>query len=144
MKEKEPGMEGGWTMEIPVLIEPMSGNGYRAWVMDPLALMAEGATPEEALQKLGALLQNRLAHGSRIVGLEVPLPGHPAARCAGSIRGDPLVEDLREAIAEYRRKKYEDPDAPSVCLSSTRTSSPYNGKNTRSFVSRYRSTLPEG
>jgi hypothetical protein len=37
-------------MQIPVLIEPINGNGYRASGGAPLAVVVEAPTREEALQ----------------------------------------------------------------------------------------------
>src|SRR5262249_53761485 len=38
------GLLGGRPMQIPVVIERVDGNGYRARGVDPLSLSAEGAT----------------------------------------------------------------------------------------------------
>ena len=43
-------------MQIPILIEPIAGNGYRASGGEPLALTADGATHEEALANTAARL----------------------------------------------------------------------------------------
>src|SRR6266705_3504588 len=98
-------------MEIPVLIEPIAGNGFRAQGSAPLPLSAEGGTPEEALAKLRELLVNRLADGAQIVSIELPSGPHPLAHYAGSLNpGDPLVKSWKESMAEYRKKVEEDPD----------------------------------
>jgi hypothetical protein len=99
-------------MEIPVLIEPVLGNGYRARGIEPFALTGEGATPEEALQNFRVLLQDRLAQGFRVVGLEVSGTEHPWASFAGSLRDDPLLAQWRQVMAENRRTRDDDPDAP--------------------------------
>jgi hypothetical protein len=99
-------------MEIPVLIEPVSGNGYRARGTEPFALTGEGNTPEEALQNLRVLLQDHLAQGSKVVGLEVFPAEHPWAPFAGSLRDDPLLAQWRQAMADNRRNRDEDPDVP--------------------------------
>jgi hypothetical protein len=39
-------------MQIPILIEPIAGKGYRARGGEPFALVAEGPTREAALAKL--------------------------------------------------------------------------------------------
>jgi predicted RNase H-like HicB family nuclease len=43
-------------MQIPVLIERIARNGYRAKSMEPLAVSARGATREEALAKLSGTI----------------------------------------------------------------------------------------
>ena len=39
-------------MQIPVLVEKVKGNGYRARGTEPFAISAKGSTREEALAKL--------------------------------------------------------------------------------------------
>ncbi|TMQ33359.1 MAG: type II toxin-antitoxin system HicB family antitoxin [Planctomycetota bacterium] len=99
-------------MEIPVLIEPVAGNGYRARGGEPLALSADGATPAEALAKLRQLLHERLQSGSRLVSLEVPSEDNPWRKMAGIFKDDPLFDAWQQAIADYRRQVDDDPDHP--------------------------------
>lgn len=99
-------------MQIPVLIEPVAGTGFRARGGEPLPLTAEGATPDEALQKLRELLQARLTGGTRLVALEVPDDDNPWLKMAGMYKDDPLFDEWQQAIAEYRRQIDEDPDIP--------------------------------
>ena len=58
-------------MQIPVLVEPIAGNGYRARGGEPLALTAEGPTRDAALAELIKQLQARLQSGAEIVPVEV-------------------------------------------------------------------------
>jgi hypothetical protein len=100
-------------MEIPVLIEPVAGNGYRATGGSPFAVTAEGATREEALGKLRELIQHKLAGGAELVRLPVGPEEHPWAKFAGTLRADdPMVKEWRQAMEEYRQKMDEDPDVP--------------------------------
>ncbi len=99
-------------MQIPVLIEPIAGNGYRARGGEPVPLVAEGATREEALAKLKEQFQTRLSNGAELVPLEVPPPLHPWLEFAGMFKDDPYFDEWQEAIAENRRKADEDPDIP--------------------------------
>jgi hypothetical protein len=96
-------------MQIPVLVERVKGNGYRARSSEPFALTVKGATREEALAKLREKICSRLGRDSEMVGLEVPEP-HPWMKYAGMFKDDPLFDDWQKAIAEYRRKVNEDPD----------------------------------
>jgi hypothetical protein len=48
-------------MHIPVLVEPVVDNGYRATSGPPLGLSVEGATRAEAIDKLERLLRDRLS-----------------------------------------------------------------------------------
>ena len=50
-------------MRIPVLIEPVASNGYRASTGQPLVMTAEGTTPAEALEHLRQALHDRAAAG---------------------------------------------------------------------------------
>jgi hypothetical protein len=59
-------------MQIPILVEPVTTNGYRATCGPPLAVSAEGATRDEAVDKLERLLRDRLSNGVEIVAAEVP------------------------------------------------------------------------
>jgi predicted RNase H-like HicB family nuclease len=97
-------------MQIPVLVERVKGNGYRARGKDPFTVSARGATRAEALAKLRAKIQTKLKNGTEIVGLEVGPEPHPLAEFAGMFKDDPLFDDWQKAIAEYRRQVDADPD----------------------------------
>jgi hypothetical protein len=97
-------------MNIPVVLEPISGNGYRA-SGGPFAITAEGTTKEETLAKLRELIDQRLAAGAQLVELEVKqLKSRPWMRFAGTWRpDDPFIKQWEQAVEEYRRKMDEDP-----------------------------------
>ncbi len=103
-------------MQIPVLIEPVDAKGFRAPTGEPLLLTAEGATREEALDKLQQLLMNRLKNGTEMVTLYVGPngntclpPDHPLAPFAGRYApNDPIIEEWKEAVEEYRKQKDEE------------------------------------
>jgi predicted RNase H-like HicB family nuclease len=98
-------------MKIPVLIEPVAQNGYRAQGMEPFAVSAEGATREEALAKLRAKIERRLENGAELVGLEISAPPHPWAAFVGMFKDDPWIDDWKRSVEEYRRKIDDDPGA---------------------------------
>ena len=98
-------------MQIPVLIERVKGDGYRARGTEPFAISAKGATREEALAKLRAKIQTRLKNGSEIVGIEIGPQPHPWMEFAGMFKDDPWIEDWKKSIEEYRQKIDDDPDA---------------------------------
>ena len=50
-------------MQIPVLVEPVGNNGFRAKAGEPLPLSAEGATPDEAVRNLRAAMDRQLTSG---------------------------------------------------------------------------------
>lgn len=97
-------------MQIPILIEPVNGNGYRSRGGEQFALSAEGATREEVLAKLRAQLDERIRNGSEAVSLEVPTEPHPLAKFAGMFKDDPLFESWQRSIAKYRRDADADPN----------------------------------
>ena len=99
-------------MEIPVLIEPIAGNGFRARGGEPLAVVVEAPTREEALAKLREALQARLCNGAEIVSLELTSTTHPLARFVGMFKDDPLIDDWKKSMADYRRKIDQHPDLP--------------------------------
>src|SRR5438876_3769475 len=99
-------------MQIPVVVERVKGNGYRARGKDPFAVSAKGATREEALAKLRAKIQTRLKNGTEVVGLEIGPPPHAWMEFAGMFKDDPWIEEWKQSVEEYRRQVEDEPDAP--------------------------------
>ena len=96
-------------MQIPVLIEPVAGNGYRARSLIPDALTAEGQTDAEALQKLRERIESQLVPGARITYLDIAVDEHPLAKSAGIFRpDDPLVQEWEQIMAENRKRDDEE------------------------------------
>jgi hypothetical protein len=100
-------------MDIPVIVEPVAGNGYRAVGTAGLSvgLIAEGTTREEAMEKLRALVKARAEAGAELRPLQGPAERHPFAEQAGWLRDDPMYDAWRQAMEDYRRQLDEDPDA---------------------------------
>jgi hypothetical protein len=99
-------------VQIPVLIERIAGDGYRASGAAPVPLVAEAATREAALAKLREQIQVRLRDGGEIVPLELGAQPHPLAEFAGMFKDDPYFEDVLKIMAANRRKMDQDPKAP--------------------------------
>jgi hypothetical protein len=99
-------------MQIPVLVEPVAGHGYRAQGAAPFAVSAEGATREEAIAKVQQMCQARLSSGAELVTVEVGAPPHPWLPYAGMFKDDLDFQDVVEIMAENRRKMDEDPTVP--------------------------------
>jgi hypothetical protein len=90
-------------MQIPILIEPVADNGYRAHGGAPFNDVAEGATPEAALEKLRQSVERRLVAGARIVSLEVSPSDHVWLPFAGVFdESDPIVQKWL-AVMKSRR-----------------------------------------
>ena len=95
---------------MQVVIERIPG-GYRA---KPWTDSVEGTTPEEAVQKLLALVKRYQETGARFI--DVPLTAPDDAETAwenfaGWLKDDPDYDALQEAIEERRRQLDEDPNA---------------------------------
>jgi predicted RNase H-like HicB family nuclease len=100
------------TMQIPILIEPIAGNGYRARGGEPLALTADGASQEEALANLKQKLEAKLCNGAVVVSLELPSQTHPLTEFAGMFKDDPLLKEWKKSMAAYRCKVDKHADKP--------------------------------
>jgi hypothetical protein len=96
-------------MQIPILIERVKGNGYRARGAEPFAVSAKGATREEAVAKLRSKIQARLKNGTELAALDVG-PDHPWMEFAGMFKDDPLCDDWVQSMAEYRQQVEDDPN----------------------------------
>ena len=99
-------------MQVPVLVQRVKGNGYRARGTEPFAVSATGATRKEALAKLRAKIEARLKKGTELVGLEVGAGPHPLAEFAGMFKDDPMFEEVLKIIAENRKRMDADPSIP--------------------------------
>ena len=100
-------------MEIPVIIEPVTGNGYRVTGAGGLSvgLTAEGATAAEAIDRLAEQVRMRVNAGATLAELNVAATAAPWKQDAGYLHGDPLYEPWRAAMEEYRRQLDEDSEA---------------------------------
>jgi hypothetical protein len=98
-------------MKIPVILEPIAGNGYRAREGAILGATAEGTTQEEALQNLRNTILGQLTQGAELVSLEIQAVDRPWASYAGTWdENDPFIDEWRQQIEDYRREMDEDPE----------------------------------
>ena len=100
-------------MEVPMVIEPVSGNGYRAIGAGGLSvgLSAQGATAAEAIDRLTDQVRMRVNAGAKLAEITVTASSAPWMQDAGYLHDDPLYEPWREAMEQYRRQLDEDPKA---------------------------------
>ena len=91
-------------MEIPILIEPVTNNGYRASVGSPFNLETDAPTRDEAVGKLQQLVQRRIQARAEVSTLVIPTAKHPLAPFTGMLKDDPLLEEWKEAMREYREQ----------------------------------------
>ncbi|HEY1381344.1 MAG TPA: hypothetical protein VGF55_31375 [Gemmataceae bacterium] len=95
-------------MDIPVLVDPLPGGRYLARCGEPINLSADGDSQDAAVLKLHDLLTQRLTSGSRLTVIQVPSVPPPSP--AGILKDNPLYDEWREAMAEYRRQVDADED----------------------------------
>jgi hypothetical protein len=100
-------------VEIPVVIEPLAGNGYRVTGAGGLSvgLTAEGTTAAEAIDRLAEQVRTRLRAGAKLADLSVATGAAPWKEDAGYLHDEPLFGPWHEAMEEYRRKLDGDPEA---------------------------------
>ncbi|HEV3237770.1 MAG TPA: hypothetical protein VGZ25_12325, partial [Gemmataceae bacterium] len=78
-------------MQIPVVVEQVKSNGYRARSAEPVAVSARGSTRDQALEKLREKIRIRLRKGTELVALEVGDRPHPWMEFAGMFKEDPWI-----------------------------------------------------
>lgn len=92
-------------MQIPVAVEPIPLGGFRAETAPPFTAMAEGSTREEAVEKVRDELNKQLEQG-KVVMIEVGLnTENPWLKMAGTLKDNPIVDEWRAAVEEYRRQR---------------------------------------
>jgi hypothetical protein len=98
---------------VPVIIEPVAGNGYRATGAGGLSvgLSAEGTTAAEAIDRLAEQVRTRLDAGAVITDLSIADTAISWKQDAGYLRDEPLYESWRDAMEAYRRQLDHDPEA---------------------------------
>jgi hypothetical protein len=93
-------------MQIPVLIESMPGNGYRARGGEPFAITTEGATPEDALNHFQESVSAKLREGAVLTTVEIQPAEHPLLKFAGMYDpNDPLIQEWLQIIKEERDRE---------------------------------------
>jgi hypothetical protein len=101
------------SVEVPVIIEPITGSGYRASGAGGLSvgLNADRATAAEAIDRSAEQVQLCMNTGARLAELKVTGGPAPWKQDAGYLHDDPFYESWRAAMEDYRRQLDEDPDA---------------------------------
>lgn len=90
-------------MAITVLIETQNGR-FKASTSQPVVMETEGASREEAIQRLQQMARARLEAGE-LVQVDVPNGDskHPWMNYAGVWKEHPDFAQFQENVAEYRR-----------------------------------------
>lgn len=94
-------------MQYQILIEHPNQNGYVASVIGLPDCVVEGATEDEALNRVKLRLKTRLAT-SKIVTVDVDVPaqgltGNPWIDSAGIFKDDPTFDEYMEILEQIRR-----------------------------------------
>ena len=98
-------------MKIPVLIEPVKDNGFRASGLGADEVVGEGRTDSEALLNLRKASESRIRAGAKLTYLEVASDGARLEPAAGVFEpNDPLVQEWKDIMAENHRCDDEAPD----------------------------------
>lgn len=88
-------------MRIGVVVEQLPEGRHRA-SSEQFGIAADGATRSDALSELRTLIQQRIADGLEIVELDVLVRDDAWQSMAGMFADDPLYDEWREAIDQYR------------------------------------------
>ena len=89
-------------MEIPVLVEPVPGRGFRASATSPFAISVEGPNRQTALAGLRLEIAHRMKDAELLF---LSVPANPWATMAGWLRDDPAFDEWQAAIAEHRQEE---------------------------------------
>lgn len=94
-------------MELNVFVEPIGPHTFQASITQPLAIVAQGATKEDAVAQVQEMAQRRLRSGE-IVSVQVEgVADHPWLRFAGIWKDDPDFRKFQANIREYRKAAEE-------------------------------------
>jgi len=99
-------------MQIPVLVEPVANNGFRAKTGEPLPLSADGPTPEDAIRNLRAAMDRQLKDGKQLRAVDVGSENPWLAMAGMHDPNDPLIQEWKKEMAAYRQEVEDDPDRP--------------------------------
>lgn len=94
--------------EVSVVIEPVAGNGFRASCGEPIRVSAEGASRDEALERLRLTLEDRVRDGVEVVRLRVG--GGRVVPAAPVWPDDDLTRAWLEGVADTRAAADRRPD----------------------------------
>ena len=98
------------TMQIPVLVEPVANDGFRAKTGEPLPVSAKGATPEEAVRNLRAAMDSQLTNGTQLRSMDIVSENPWLALAGMHDPNDPLIQEWKQEMAAYRQEIEDDPD----------------------------------
>jgi hypothetical protein len=98
-------------MEIAVRVERLDVNRFRATSVVPAGMTAEGATRDEAVNRVEKLISEWFAQGELVTKQLPPNPTeNPWVSVFGSLKDLGTHEELMAEVREYRRQVNADPN----------------------------------
>ncbi len=94
-------------MRIPIFVEPIADNCYRASGGAMVVDSVEAETADAAVEKMKRVIEDRVARGARVVAIDCPDGANPWLAGVGMFREDPMFDDWQQAMADYRREANE-------------------------------------
>ncbi len=98
-------------MQVPTLVEPVSGHGFRAMTGSPFDITVEAESRQEAVRQVQETLRQRMALGAEIVTVESGQEPHPWQKFAGGLKDHPLRDVWQKAMSDYRDQAEQEADA---------------------------------
>jgi hypothetical protein len=97
-------------MQIPVVVESIGNNHFRAQGPEPFGFAAEGSTSDEALQNLRSQIEHSAATGKQVLMMEVPQGTvGPRADIIGIFKDNPLFDEWQKTIGQRRQVDEDSP-----------------------------------
>jgi hypothetical protein len=96
-------------MDVPVLLEQVSDNGYRATALVPATLVAEAPTRDEVVNRISTLIREKFSR-AELIRIEVSTQSNPWLAIAATWKDRTDVDAVVENIREYRQQVDADPD----------------------------------
>ncbi len=98
-------------MNVSVMLEQLNDDAYRATAFAPAPLVAEASTREQAVDKIRAMIHQRLAE---VEVIQVEIPGSPMSHdpwssIARSWQGHPDTAEFEQNLKDYRQEVDRDP-----------------------------------
>lgn len=92
-------------MTLNILVQPQPENGFLAKVLSWPEISVAGKTKEEALHRIKAELDLKLAGGEIVrLNYQPQADTHPWMKFAGMWKEDPTFDDFLEEIRVYREE----------------------------------------
>lgn len=93
-------------MQIPILVEALGQDQYRAEAPAPFSVAAEGKSSAEAVQNLRSRIEQEFSNGRQVILLDVAIPNEPPwTKYIGHLKDDPLFDQWQIAIRDYRKQR---------------------------------------